>query len=74
MPVPAPNLYPEFNVIRLSHLYLNVKDLVASKPFYVDTLGLQVNDKNKKTCLSARNGVTGASLPYLAKIRCSRNV
>ena len=48
MPVPAPNLYPEFNVIRLSHLCLNVKDLVASKRFYVDTLGLQVSDENEK--------------------------
>ena len=48
MPVPAPNLYPEFNVIRLSHLCLNVKDLVVSKRFYADTLGLQVSDENEK--------------------------
>ena len=48
MPVPAPNLYPEFNVIRLSHLCLNVKDLVVSKRFFADTLGLQVSDENEK--------------------------
>lgn len=46
MPVPAPNLYPDFNVVRLSHVRLNVKDLAASKAFYVDTLGLQITDEN----------------------------
>jgi len=45
MPVPAPNLYPDFNVIRLSHVELSVTDLAASKKFYVDTLGLQLTDK-----------------------------
>ena len=48
MPVPGPNLYPEFNVIRLSHLCLNVKDLVVSKQFYADTLGLQISHENEK--------------------------
>ena len=42
MPVPAPNLYPDFNTIRLSHVCLNVKDLGASKTFYTEILGLQV--------------------------------
>ena len=42
MPVPAPNLYPDFNTIRLSHAYLNVRDLAASKKFYTEILGLQV--------------------------------
>ncbi|WP_157018196.1 3,4-dihydroxyphenylacetate 2,3-dioxygenase [Mesorhizobium xinjiangense] len=42
MPVPAPNLYPPFNVVRLSHVELIVRDLAASRAFYVDTLGLQV--------------------------------
>ena len=54
MPVPAPNLYPEFNVIRLSHLCLNVKDLVASKRFYVDTLGLQVSDESEEMFICAQ--------------------
>ena len=40
MPVPAPNLYPDFNTIRLSHVCLNVKDLAASKTFYTDIVGL----------------------------------
>lgn len=46
MAVPAPNLYPAFNTIRLSHVCLNVADLAASKAFYVDTLGLQVTDES----------------------------
>lgn len=45
MPVPAPNLYPPFNTIRLSHTYLNVSNLAASKAFYTDVLGLQVTDE-----------------------------
>lgn len=44
MPVPKPNLYPPFNVIRLSHVELAVTDLNRSRAFYVDTLGLQVTD------------------------------
>ncbi|KIN70495.1 3,4-dihydroxyphenylacetate 2,3-dioxygenase HpaD [Sulfitobacter noctilucae] len=46
MPVPAPNLYPDFNVIRLSHTCLNVADLAASKAFYTTILGLQVTDED----------------------------
>jgi catechol 2,3-dioxygenase len=45
MPIPAPTLYPPFNVIRLSHVTLGVSDLTASKAFYVDTLGLQVTQE-----------------------------
>ena len=45
MPVPAPNLYPDFNTIRLSHACLNVSDLTASKKFYSEILGLQVTDE-----------------------------
>ncbi len=43
MPVPAPNLYPDFNTIRLSHVCLNVGDLAASKAFYTDMFGLQIS-------------------------------
>lgn len=43
MPVPRPNLYPPFNVVRLSHVELGVRDIAASRAFYVDTLGLQVS-------------------------------
>lgn len=45
MPVPAVNLYPSFNIIRLSHTELGVSDLAAARHFYVDTFGLQVTDE-----------------------------
>lgn len=46
MPVPASNLYPPFNIVRLSHVEYSVTDLAASRAFYVDTLGLQVTDED----------------------------
>ncbi|MEL7524147.1 MAG: VOC family protein, partial [Pseudomonadota bacterium] len=46
MPIPAPNLYPPFNIVRLSHVELAVTDLSRSRAFYVDTLGLQVTDES----------------------------
>ncbi len=49
MPVPAPNLSPAFNVVRLSHVELGVTDLGRSRAFYVDTLGLQVTDEDRDT-------------------------
>ena len=49
MPVPSPNLYPPFNVVRLSHVGLNVCDLKKSRAFYVDTLGLQVTYEDSET-------------------------
>ncbi|MGH1415140.1 MAG: 3,4-dihydroxyphenylacetate 2,3-dioxygenase [Pelagimonas sp.] len=47
MPLPEFNLYPDFNTVRLSHAYLNVSDLAASKAFYCDTLGLQITDESE---------------------------
>ena len=47
MPVPAPNLNPDFNIVRLSHVEYNVRDLAASRVFYVDTLGLQVTHETE---------------------------
>lgn len=47
MPVPSSNLYPDFNIIRLSHVEFIVKDLAASRAFYVDMLGLQVTDEDE---------------------------
>ena len=47
MPVPAPNLNPDFNIVRLSHVEYNVRDLAASQAFYVDTLGLQVTHETE---------------------------
>ena len=46
MPVPAPNLYPDFNIVRLSHVDYRVTDLAKSRAFYVDTLGLQVTEES----------------------------
>jgi len=46
MPVPAPNLYPPFNILRLSHVDYGVTDLTASRAFYADTLGLQVTHED----------------------------
>lgn len=42
MSLPTPNFNPPFNIIRLSHVEYVVKDLSASRHFYVDTLGFQV--------------------------------
>jgi catechol 2,3-dioxygenase len=54
MPVPAPNLHPDFNIVRLSHVALTVRDLAASRAFYADTLGLQVTYEDDMTlCLRA---------------------
>lgn len=47
MPIPSPNLHPDFNTVRLSHVEFIVKDLAASRAFYVDTLGLQVTYEDK---------------------------
>ena len=46
MPVPAPVLYPPFNIVRLSHVEYRVTDLARSRAFYVDTLGLQVTQED----------------------------
>ena len=46
MPVPAPVLYPPFNIVRLSHVEYRVTDLARSRAFYVDTLGLQVTHED----------------------------
>ena len=49
MPIPSPNLYPDFNTVRLSHVEFIVKDLAASRAFYVDTLGLQVTHEDSSS-------------------------
>lgn len=42
MAIPASVYYPPFNVVRLSHVELVVRDLTVSKAFYVNTMGLQI--------------------------------
>jgi catechol 2,3-dioxygenase len=49
MPIPAPNLYPPFNIVRLSHVELRVTDLAWSRAYYVDTLGLQVTHEDAQS-------------------------
>tara|TARA_B100000242_G_C43011728_1_gene470368 strand:- start:143 stop:1123 length:981 start_codon:yes stop_codon:yes gene_type:complete len=54
MPVPAFTLYPPFAIVRVSHTELVVRDLAASRAFYVDTLGLQVTfEDTELLCLRA---------------------
>ena len=53
MPVPKSNLYPDFNVVRLSHVELVVTDLTKSRAFWADTLGLQVTGEDA-TCIYFR--------------------
>jgi catechol 2,3-dioxygenase len=47
MPVPVPNLYPPFNIVRLSHVELLVTDLAWARGFYADTLGLQITHEDR---------------------------
>ncbi len=42
MPIPAPTLYPPFNIIRLGHIELSVTDLAWSRAYCADPLGLQI--------------------------------
>ena len=46
MPVPKSNLYPDFNVVRLSHVELVVTDLAKSRAFWADMLGLQMTGED----------------------------
>ena len=45
MPIRKPVLTPPFNVVRVSHVELGVRDLAASRAFYVDCLGYLVTDQ-----------------------------
>ena len=46
MALPPVVLDPPFNILRISHIQLNVTDLDASRMFYCDTLGLAVTDES----------------------------
>ena len=48
MPVPNPNLYPDFNIVRLSHLEIGVSNLSESKHFYTEILGLQITHETEE--------------------------
>src|ERR1700693_1738634 len=45
--IPQTNPNAPFNVTRASHAVLTVKDLGASRAFYVDAIGLVVSDETK---------------------------
>ena len=49
MPVPTHVFDPPFNIIRSSHVVLDVTDLDASSEFYEATVGLHVEDRDDKT-------------------------
>ncbi|UUP20007.1 Manganese-dependent 2,3-dihydroxybiphenyl 1,2-dioxygenase (plasmid) [Nitratireductor thuwali] len=49
MPLPSANLYPPFNIVRLSHADLTVTDLSRSRAFYAETIGLQITDEDDDT-------------------------
>jgi catechol 2,3-dioxygenase len=47
MPVPQHVFNPPFNIVRCSHVVLTVRDLEASRHFYADIVGLQVEDAGR---------------------------
>lgn len=49
MGIPEARFDTPFNIARLSHATLYVRDLAASRRFYVDTLGLLVSDETPDT-------------------------
>lgn len=49
MILPAPVHKPPFAITRASHVVHRVRDLAASRAFYVDLLGLAVSDENAET-------------------------
>jgi catechol 2,3-dioxygenase len=49
MTLPKPIYKPPFAVTRASHVVMNVRDLSASRAFYVDLLGFVVSDESKDT-------------------------
>jgi catechol 2,3-dioxygenase len=49
MPVPQHVFDPPFNILRASHVVLDVCDLDASRAFYETTIGLHVEDADEQT-------------------------
>src|SRR5438132_12632585 len=49
MAIPRSAYPPPFNCTRASHAVLTVKDLGASRAFYVDALGFAVSDEDANT-------------------------
>ena len=49
MPVPQHTFQPPFNVLRCSHVVLDVPDLAATRAFYENAIGLHVEDADSET-------------------------
>lgn len=49
MRLPEPELNPPFNITRCSHVRLTVRDIAASRDFYVEVAGLVVSDEDRET-------------------------
>lgn len=49
MAIPQTVFDPPFNITRASHIVLTVGDLVASRDFYVEVVGLVVSDEDSET-------------------------
>lgn len=49
MPVPTHIFDPPFNIVRVSHVVLDVTDLAASRAFYETVVGLRVTDADAGT-------------------------
>ncbi len=47
MPIRKPNFTPPFNIVRASHVEFGVRDLNASRAFYVDCLGYLITDEDR---------------------------
>ena len=48
MPVPKANLYPDFNIVRLSHVEYTVTDIARARAFWAETLGLQITGETSE--------------------------
>lgn len=52
MPIPSPNFNPPFNIVRANHIILRVRDVVRSRAFYEEIIGLHVSYADATTvCL-----------------------
>lgn len=49
MQLPVTNFSPPFNITRASHAVFTARDLLASRSFYTEVLGLVVSDEDKDT-------------------------
>ena len=49
IPLPEPVFYPPFNITRISHLVLTVRDLEVSLRFWCGVIGLIVSDREGDT-------------------------